>query len=93
MAIVAPFLAATLIGLFAPKTGPGRQLLATASPSEIGAGVGVATVALLGTLLNDSGIAVFVAAGCVTVPMLLAGTLPSVPTMAEVGKTEAREQV
>jgi hypothetical protein len=93
VAIVAPFLAATLIGLFAPKTGPGRQLVATASPSEIGAGVGVATVALLGTLLNDSGIAVFVAAGCVTVPMLLAGTLPPVPTMAEVGKTEAREQV
>jgi hypothetical protein len=93
VAIVAPFLVATLVGLFAPKTGPGRQLLATARPSEIGAGVGVATAALLGTLLNDSGIAVFVAAGCVAVPMLLTGTLPVVPTMAELGKTEAREQV
>ena len=52
-----------------------------------------ATAALLGTLLNDSGIAVFVAASCVTVPMLLAASLPAVPAVAEIGQTESREQV
>ncbi|HKE71869.1 MAG TPA: hypothetical protein VKB55_21600 [Nocardioidaceae bacterium] len=93
VAILAPFLIVALIGLFWPQDGPGRRMLAEATPLELAAGVGAATAALLGTLLNDSGIAVFVAAGCVTVPMLLAGTLRAVPAVEEIGQTESREQV
>jgi hypothetical protein len=79
VAILAPFLIVTLVGLFWPQNGPGRRLLAEASPIELAAAVGVATAALLGTLLNDSGIAVFVAAGCVAVPTVLGGLLPEQP--------------
>jgi hypothetical protein len=53
----------------------------------IAAGVGAATAVLLGTLLNDSGIAVFVAAGCVIVPLLLGSTLPLQPDNAGAGRT------
>ena len=93
VAILAPFLIITMVGLFWPQNGAGRRLLAEASPIELAAGVSAATAALLGTLLNDSGIAVFVAAGCVTVPMLLAASLPAVPAVVEIGQTESREQV
>jgi len=93
VAILAPFLILTLAGLFAPRTGAGRRLLASATPVELGAGVSTATAALLGSLLNDSGIAVFVAAGCVIVPLLLGGTLPAEPVDAEAGQTLSRESV
>jgi hypothetical protein len=93
VAILAPFLALTLAGLFVPREGAGRRLLALASPVERAAGVSAATAALLGSLLNDSGVAVFVAAGCVMVPLLLGGTLPAEPVDAEAGETLSREPV
>ncbi len=93
VAILAPFLVLTLAGLFVPREGAGRRLLALATPVELAAGVSTATAALLGSLLNDSGIAVFVAAGCVIVPLLLGGTLPAEPVDAEAGETMSREHV
>jgi hypothetical protein len=86
VAILAPILVACLIGLFAWPGAPGRQLVTESGPAVRAAGVGTATAAVLGTLLNDSGIAVFVAAGCVTVPLLLGSTLPHQPASAEVGE-------
>jgi hypothetical protein len=93
VAILAPFLVLTLAGLFVPREGAGRRLLASAGPIERAAGVSAATAALLGSLLNDSGIAVFVAAGCVIVPLVLGGTLPAEPVDAEAGETLSREPV
>jgi hypothetical protein len=93
VAILAPFLILTLAGLFVPRDGVGRRLLASANPVELGAAVSTATAAVLGSLLNDSGIAVFVAAGCVIVPLLLGGTLPAEPVDAEAGQTLSREPV
>lgn len=85
VAILAPILIAALVVLFWPRAAPGRRLLATASPTAVAAGVGVATAALLGTLLNDSGIAVFVAAGTVAVPLLLSSLAAPTP-----GRLESR---
>jgi hypothetical protein len=95
VAILAPVLIATLVGLFWPANGPGRRLLTEASPIELGAGVGVATAALLGALLNDSGIAVFVAAGCVAVPLLLGSLLPEQPATEDAGRAtdHSRERI
>lgn len=93
VAILAPFLVLTLAGLFVPREGAGRRLLASATPVEVAAGISTATAAVLGSLLNDSGIAVFVAAGCVIVPLLLGGTLPAEPVEAEAGETLFREPV
>jgi hypothetical protein len=89
VALLAPVILVTLIALFAPKASPGRRLLATADSTTLAAGVGVATAALLGALLNDSGVAVFVAAGCVTVPILLA----SLAAPQELSATSVREHM
>jgi hypothetical protein len=72
VALLAPVMVIILIGLFGWPNAPGRLLLAESSPAALAAAVSVGSASLLGTLLNDSGIAVFVAAGCVVIPLVMA---------------------
>ncbi len=71
VALLAPVLLGYLWWFF--KAGPslGHRFLQTTGVAGRAAVAGFAVTAVLGSLLNDSGIAVFVAAGAVAVPMLL----------------------
>lgn len=71
VALLAPILVLTLWWLLARDTSLGRLALAQTGTAGRAALVGAAVAATLGTVLNDSGIAVFVAAGAVGVPLLL----------------------
>lgn len=68
---LAPVLLGMLGWLLYRPDSLGRALVRAAGPAGTGALAGVALAALLGSLLNDSGIAVFVAAAAVAVPLLL----------------------
>jgi hypothetical protein len=53
---------------------PVRRTVEPYGPAALACGAGILTIAVLGSALNDSGIAVFCAAGAVAVPLLLALT-------------------
>jgi hypothetical protein len=72
VAVLVPVLLIALVWLFHGSGSPGRRLLASSGRSLRAAVVGVGVVAVLGSLLNDSGIAVLAAAGASTVPLLIA---------------------
>lgn len=71
VAVAAPILALTLWWLLAADTSPARLALERTGAAGRAALVGTGVAATLGTVLNDSGIAVFVAAGAVGVPLLV----------------------
>jgi hypothetical protein len=79
VAVLTPALLVALVWLFHGSDAPGRQLLASSGRSLSAAVVGVGVVAVLGSVLNDSGIAVLGAAGASTVPLLIAAaaTVPA----------------
>jgi|RhiMetdeSRZDD1v2_1073273.scaffolds.fasta_scaffold154813_1 hypothetical protein len=72
--VLVPALLLALYWLFRGSESPGRRLLASASSGRSlrAALVGVGVMAVVGSLLNDSGIAVLAAAGASTVPLLIA---------------------
>ncbi|UYM07559.1 hypothetical protein [Solicola gregarius] len=72
VAILVPVLLAMCWWLLRASDAPGRLLARSYSPIVAATYVGVATVALVGTAINDSGIAVLVAAGAVAVPLWVA---------------------
>jgi hypothetical protein len=72
VAVLAPAIIVALIWLFHGSDSPGRQLIASSGRSLKAAVVGVGVVAVVGSLVNDSGIAVLAAAGASTVPLLIA---------------------
>jgi hypothetical protein len=55
-------------------SGPVRRTVKPYGHAAVACGAGILTIAVLGSALNDSGIAVFGAAGAVAVPLLLALT-------------------
>ncbi|MDQ3628771.1 MAG: hypothetical protein M3419_08180 [Actinomycetota bacterium] len=69
---LAPILLLTLVLLFARPGSPGRSQLARSGPWVRAAVVGAAVAIGLGSIVNDSGIAVFVTGGACTVPLLVA---------------------
>src|SRR5262245_22302644 len=79
--VIVPALLFALFWLFHGPESPGRRMLASPSTGRSlrAALVGVGTMAVVGSLLNDSGIAVLAAAGASTVPLLIAAaaTLPA----------------
>jgi hypothetical protein len=80
IALLLPALLVALYVLFRRPGGAGRELISAAGRSGLAAAVGVAIVAVVGTLVNDSGIAVFVAAAGTFVPLLLGAALAPPPT-------------
>ena len=72
VAVLVPVLLAMCWWMLRSTDAPGRVLLRTHPPTMAAAYIGVATVALVGTAINDSGIAVLVAAGAVAVPLWVA---------------------
>jgi len=76
VATLAPILLVTLGVLFASSRSRGRVLLARSGPQVRAASVGVAVALVLGSIVNDSGIAVLVAGGACTVPLLMAVRAP-----------------
>ena len=72
VAVLVPVLLAMTWWMLRAADAPGRMLMRRYSPAVAATYVGVATVALLGTAINDSGIAVLVAAGAVAVPLWIA---------------------
>lgn len=69
--ILVPVLFGLVALLLRSPDSPGRRLLSQSSRCATAAVVGVAVVSALGSALNDSGIAVFVAAGGTTIPLLV----------------------
>ena len=72
VAVLVPVLLLMCWWMLRSADAPGRVLLAAHSPTMAAVYVGVATVSLVGTAINDSGIAVLVAAGAVAVPLWVA---------------------
>jgi hypothetical protein len=85
VAVLIPALLVALVWLFHGPDSVGRRLLSSSGRSLGAAIVGVAVVAVLGSLLNDSGIAVLAAAGASAVPLLIAvaATVPASRTTEE----------
>jgi hypothetical protein len=81
VAVVTLALLIALIWLFHGPDSAGRQLLTSSGRSLRAAVAGVGVVAVVGTVLNDSGIAILAAVGASTVPLLIAAaaTLPAPP--------------
>jgi len=69
VAVLVPVLLVISWWMLRTATAPGRVLMTEHAPTTGAAYAGVATVALVGTVINDSGIAVLVAAGAVAVPL------------------------
>jgi len=82
--VLTPALLVALFWLFHGADSPGRRLLSSSGRSLRAAVVGVGVVAVVGSLFNDSGIAVLAAAGASTVPLLIgvAATVPASATTA-----------
>ena len=78
VAVLVPLLLAMCWWMLRSADAPGRVLMRAQTPTLTAAYVGIATVALVGTAINDSGIAVLVAAGAVAVPLWV-GALDKVP--------------
>ncbi|MDN5853584.1 MAG: hypothetical protein L0K86_12205, partial [Actinomycetia bacterium] len=78
VAVLVPILLVMCWWMLRSADAPGRVLMRSHTPTMTAAYVGVATVALVGTAINDSGIAVLVAAGAVAVPLWV-GALDKVP--------------
>lgn len=87
VAILAPVLLFTLWWLLAGNVSLGRRVLEPTGAAGHAALAGTATAATLGTVLNDSGIAVFVAAGAVGVPLLLSAAATSMSAQPRVSRT------
>ena len=75
VALLAPVLLLVSWWLFRRPESAGRRLLATTGTAGRAALVGAGTAAVLGSLVNDSGVAVLVAAGAVGVPLLLSAAV------------------
>jgi len=71
VSVLAPVLLAVLGWLFYRPDSLGRQIVRSAGAPGRAAAVGIAMALLLGSLLNDSGIAIFVSGTAVLVPLLL----------------------
>jgi len=71
VSVLAPVLLAALGWLFYRPDSLGRQIVRSAGAPGRAAAVGIAMALLLGSLLNDSGIAIFVSGTAVLVPLLL----------------------
>lgn len=83
VATLAPILLIALAVLFATPTSPGRLLLAR-SDAHSGPGaragvIGAAVAVVIGSIVNDSGIAIFVAGAACTVPLVFAACAASRP--------------
>lgn len=72
VATLAPILLVSLAVLLGSPASRGRVPLAQSGAGARAAVVGVAVAIVLGSVANDSGIAIFVAGGCCTVPLLMA---------------------
>jgi hypothetical protein len=72
VAVLTVALLVALVWLFHGSDSVGRQLLSRSGRSLKAAMAGVGVMAGIGSLLNDSGIAVLAAAGASTVPLLIA---------------------
>ncbi len=88
VAVLAPILGLTLWWLLARGTAPGRAAIQAAGAAGRAALAGTAVAATLGTALNDSGIAVFAAAGAVGVPLLLSAVAAQDATFCAVDRTQ-----
>ena len=84
VAVLTLALLVALVWLFHGPDSAGRRLLSNSGPSLRAAIAGVGVMAAIGSLLNDSGIAVLAAAGASTVPLLIvaAATVPAPPAKA-----------
>ncbi|MGH3453946.1 MAG: hypothetical protein ACRDP2_05985 [Nocardioidaceae bacterium] len=81
VAVLTVALLVALVWLFHGSDSAGRQLLSRSGRSLKAAMAGVGVMAVVGSLLNDSGIAVLAAAGASTVPLLIAAaTTVSAPS-------------
>jgi|GEM_PF-1434195 hypothetical protein len=72
VAVLVPAMLVALVWLFHGSDSPGRRLVVSSGRSLTAAMVGVGVMAVVGSLVNDSGIAVLAAAGASTVPLLIA---------------------
>lgn len=72
LSLLLPVFVATCWWLFRHPHSPGRQLLREHSPGVTAALAGVGVVALVGTAVNDSGVAVLAAAAGLGLPLLIA---------------------
>jgi hypothetical protein len=88
--MVAAFAAALAWGL--RPGAPVRRTVDTYRPVAVAAGAGLLTVAVLGSALNDSGIAVAGAVGAVSVPLLFALTSRELPSAATASPVLAETQ-
>lgn len=72
VAVLVPVLLVMCWWMLRSADAPGRVLMRAHEPTMTAAYIGIATVALVGTAINDSGIAVLVASGAVAVPLWIA---------------------